>query len=390
MNRTAHRHRRPVERLDSGLDGRRGVTLIELMVGMTIGLLATLVVSQVMAFAEGQRRSITSGSDAQVNAALALYTLQREVQMAGYGLSASQTGLGCTIKSVNFTGANGGDRTLAPVVIVDGVSGAPDTLRVLSSGKDSFSVPILVTENHPTSGIGSDSFTVNNSLGVDNGDLMIVVPRVQSSSQTCTVIRANGAHTATSIFHDSGVGDSGAWNGASAGNLLATFPSGGYTAFEGYLVNLGSTLIDRTYSISAGGDLQVVEFDTATASSLAARVLFPQIVNIQALYGKDTSGDGVIDVYDNTTPTTAAGWQQVRAVRVALVARSAQYEKEDVTPTAPSWDLGSTPTVTGSSSCGSSQCISLKVDTDMSSNWKRYRYKVYDTVIPVRNLVWRS
>jgi type IV pilus assembly protein PilW len=163
----------------------------------------------------------------------------------------------------------------------------------------------------------------------------------------------------------------------------------GYPAGS-FLLNLGTGVVERTYSVSAGGDLQVVEFDTASAANLAARPLFPQIVNLQALYGKDTSGDGVIDVYDNASPTTPAGWRQVIAVRVAIVARSGQYEKEDVTPSAPEWDLGATPTVTGATACGSSQCMTLNVNGDMAANWRRYRYKVYDTVIPLRNVVWRS
>ncbi|MFM2347940.1 MAG: hypothetical protein RL654_2693, partial [Pseudomonadota bacterium] len=43
---------------------QRGVTLIELMVGMVIGLLAVLVISQVAILYEGRKRTITSGSDA--------------------------------------------------------------------------------------------------------------------------------------------------------------------------------------------------------------------------------------------------------------------------------------------------------------------------------------
>ncbi len=78
-------------------------------------------------------------------------------------------------------------------------------------------------------------------------------------------------------------------------------------------------------------------------------------------------------------------------LRVALVVRSTQYEKDPVTAAAPVWDLGASPPVTGASSCGSSQCLTLKVDGDINAtDWKHYRYKVYDTVIPLRNLIWRS
>jgi len=122
---------------------------------------------------------------------------------------------------------------------------------------------------------------------------------------------------------------------------------------------------------------------------------------LQALYGKDTDGDGTVDTYDRVTPTTAAGWQSIRAVRIALVARSGQREKEAVTVNKPSWDVGSTTTVNVSPatvSCGTgSKCISLNVDgvtytnpIDGADEWKHYRYKVFDTIVPIVNMLWTS
>lgn len=362
----------------------RGVTLIELMVGLVIALLSSIVIAQVMAFAEGQKRSAISGSDAQVNGALALYSLQRDVEMSGYGLSATSVGLGCTIKSPNYTSSNGGDRTLAPVLITNGASGASDSIRIIGSGKASFSVPIRVTGIHPKTGAGSTAFAVANNMGVQTGDLMIAVPPVPSSTDTCTVFKVNAASSAGFIPH--AVGDPGSWNQADN----AVYPAAGYPN-DSYLINIGPGLVDKTYSISAGGSLQLREFDgLPTAANLTPLEMFPQIVNLQAFYGKDSNGDGTIDVYDTVQPTTGLEWSRVMALRIALVARSGQFENEDVTPSAPVWDLGSTPTVTGSTACGTSQCLTLNVNADVTTDWRRYRYKVYDTVIPLRNLLWRS
>lgn len=374
----------------------RGVSLIELMVGLLIGLLAVLVISQVLFAVEGQKRTTTSGADAQLTGTLALYTLQRELEMAGYGLTTSQLGLGCTIRSLNFTATNGGaNRPLAPVIITNGASVAPDTIRIFSSSKPSFSVPTRVSSDHPLSGAGVTEFGVNNTIGVVagtatvTGDLMIAVPAAPDATNTCTVFRANGTGSVAgaTIAHNSGGTDTGAWNGPAQANLLALFPAAGYPAGS-YLVNLGAGLVDRTYSI-VSGNLQLAEFDTPTRT-LVTNDLFPQVANLQAYYGKDTTGDGSIDSYDTVTPTTPAGWAQVIAVRVAVVVRSTQYEKDEVTTAAPVWDLGSTPTVTDTSkvTCGTSQCLSIPVDG--VTDWKHYRYKLYDTVVPLRNLVWRS
>ena len=45
-----------------------------------------LVASQVMQAFEGQKRTSTGGNDSQTNGALAVYLLEQEIRMAGYGL----------------------------------------------------------------------------------------------------------------------------------------------------------------------------------------------------------------------------------------------------------------------------------------------------------------
>lgn len=362
----------------------RGISLIELMVGLLIGMLSVVVISQVMSFAEGQKRTTISGSDAQVNGALALFTIQRDVEMAGYGLAANSAGLGCIVKSPRYTSANGGDRTLAPVVIADGASGAPDSIRVMASSKNSFSVPTRVIGIHPKTGTGSDAFAVANNMGIVVGDLMVAVPPAPSVTNTCTVFKVHATSAANLVPH--ATGDPGTWNEADN----ATFPAVGYPN-DSYLINLGAGFVDRTYSISSSGALQLREFDgLPTAANLTERELFPQIVNLQAFYGKDTDGDGIVDVYNTVIPTNGLEWSRVVALRVAIVARSGQFEKEEVTASAPVWDLGSAPIVTSATTCGSSQCLTLNVNADITTYWKHYRYKVYDTVIPLRNLLWRS
>ena len=65
------------------------------------------------------------------------------------------------------------------------------------------------------------------------------------------------------------------------------------------------------------------------------------VVNLKAQYGLDTDNDGTVDTWQPATGNWSAAnlplqplatWQQIRAVRVAIVTRSAQYEKDAVTP----------------------------------------------------------
>src|SRR6218665_1935613 len=75
----------------------RGFTLLELMIGLLIGLITTLAVTIVMVDSEGIRRRITQGSDAQVNAAMAISALQRNLMHAGYGFMQTPKIINCPI-----------------------------------------------------------------------------------------------------------------------------------------------------------------------------------------------------------------------------------------------------------------------------------------------------
>jgi type IV pilus assembly protein PilW len=378
----------------------RGFTLVELMVGVLIGLLASLAVTQVMVGSEGQKRSTTSGSDAQVNGALALAALQRAIQPAGYGFAANPAALGCTVTAV-FNGnpiatlLPNFPTTLAPVIITQGASGAPDQIRVLASGKASYSVPLRIISPgyDPANAATKTQFPVASVAGVAGpyptsgtvtapGDLMLAVV---SSSTPCEIFQVTSNPGANALVYRAD--QPAAWNAAG-------FPAGAYGDGT-FLVNMGP-IVDATYSIGTQS-LRVTSLKIAAATSTPSydgpTELFSNIVNLKAMYGKGTGG--VVDTWDNITPATNADWQKVLAVRLALVARSAQYEKDEVTPANPQWDVGTVIAVTGTVACttGSSKCLSLHVDNlsnPSDTEWKHYRYKVFDTVIPLRNMLWNS
>ncbi|MEY2876054.1 MAG: hypothetical protein RLZZ373_3425 [Pseudomonadota bacterium] len=385
---------------------QRGVTLIELMVGMVIGLLAVLVIAQVTTVYEGRKRTITAGSDAQVNGALALQTLQRDVQTSGYGLSEGGA-TGCRIVGQRTGMATRFERTLAPVVITDGADGAADSLDVLMSNHADFALPTRVAGNHLRAG---NLFVIGNNTGLGHhkGDLMLAVP-IPTPDPTdpvryCSLfnLSADPVPGSNQLFHDAGA--DGPWNQ----DLVTTvFPGAQSTdlsyAAGSLLLDLG-TLVSRRFCVTGLADAQCdtaasqspyqlrqISFDSGTGLT-SADDLYPQIVQLQAVYGMDTSAiaDQVADVWTAVSPTTAKGWQRVVAVRVAVVARSTQNEQrparsngsaaEWVTPSLPVWYPDG---VTAEP---------LRVDKappGAGDDWRNYRYKVFETVIPLRNLLWQ-
>lgn len=385
----------------------RGFTLIELMVGLAVGLIATIVIAQVLAVAESQKRSTTSGSDAQVNGAIALYQVARDVQMAGYGISNATRGLGCEIRA-KYEGGALMNFALVPLTVTDGADGNPDTVEILMSVNGAYSLPIRIVVDHPRT---AANFFTNTTLGVAEGDLMIAVPKTIDADNWCSVLNVTGlggqgnengnggqggggAQGQNQVIHNSG--NDGVWNQPGGQSI---FPDDGYQAGS-YLLNLGQ-MIQRVYRVknvkpdgTPAHELEhtVSVFTGSAGVAPLTESLFPHIVNLQAYYGKDTNGDGTIDQYDNVQPTNNAEWLQVKAVRMAIVARSAQFEKDVVTAAEPQWDVGNSPPVAGAVDCGDSMCVTLKVDglPGMDADWNHYRYKVYDTVIPLRNVLWNS
>ncbi|HAL15173.1 MAG TPA: hypothetical protein DCP32_00020 [Anaerolineaceae bacterium] len=84
----------------------------------------------------------------------------------------------------------------------------------------------------------------------------------------------------------------------------------------------------------------------------------------------------MIDADASGTVGDAGDINRIYALRFALVARSGLLEKPDpatgvcnTTTTGPVWSGG---------------VISLAAD----ANWQCYRYKTFETVVPLRNAIW--
>ena len=77
------------------LNREAGMSLVELMVAMLIGLIGIVIITHLYVTNDQYKRSTTGAGTAQVNGAVALYTLEREIRMAGYGINHSEA-LNCT------------------------------------------------------------------------------------------------------------------------------------------------------------------------------------------------------------------------------------------------------------------------------------------------------
>ncbi len=384
-----------------------GFSLVEIMVGIAIGLLGVLVMMQVSVIFEGQKRTTTTGSDALTNGMTTLYSVEQDVRRAGYGLGVTGA-LGCDVKR----SANGAATSfkLTPITITDGANGLPDTIRILASSKGGWSVPNTITTNHP---LQATNIFLNTTLGVNVGDMMVLY---QAGAPNCTLIQATSIPNGNvQILHQPlPVSPSIIkWNPPSGDGI---YPPGGFSV-GATAINLGS-LIDHTYSIGTAGpsfNLLLTDYSTST-NSPTDQIVASDIVNLQAQYGFDTSSPqtdaqvtrwsaAMLDADGNGIVGDSGDLARIYAVRMAVVARSTLKEKPNpatgicditiATATANPARAANNPTWTAANpTTGALETTAIDVsrnpDGTANSAWQCYRYKVFETVIPLRNLLWRE
>ena len=93
------------------------------------------------------------------------------------------------------------------------------------------------------------------------------------------------------------------------------------------------------------------------------------------------------------SPPIRCARARILAVRMALVGRSAAYDKKleaDGGLGNPTWS-GTTAVTSGTPTNPTALTIDLSSSLGANNNsWKGYRYKALETTIPLRNMVWRG
>jgi type IV pilus assembly protein PilW len=348
---------------------------------------------QVYATSEERKRTTTGTSDAQINGNLAMFTLENSIRSAGFGMvSANNNMLGCNTLAYNSNRATP-DFTfvMAPLVINPGAAGAPDSITVIAG-----SSPTVVEGSKFVAGAASGAdLPLKNAAGFLAGDLVVA----NEAGLSCSVAEITGFDAAAinTIKHAVATSYSYVDTANNPVTKTSSYNKGGgsgvaYSA-NALLYTLGRSPSMVTYQI-ANEKLQtntVIPYVAAPTADIG-----DAIVQLKALYGKDTDGDNVVETWNTALPANATQWLQVRAVHIALLARSAKFEKTVVTPdcvvtgtpsdTKPPmlyWHNGANPV-----------CFTMTNLTGGASatenDWHHYRYRVYETVVPLRNMIWSN
>lgn len=357
----------------------RGFTLVELLVGVAIGLIGIFVIFNTFAVAENVKRTSTGGGDAQVNGSIGLFTMERDSRVAGYGINVMAL-LGCRmlIYDEGYDPPREGVFLMVPVEITQpentvpaGPANGPDTIAFMFGSSDKVFVPTKLTQSMPAP---SSDYKVEDRYGFEPGDVIVGAER----GKDCAIGQVSEVPGSALTSNDNVIHNSGNYTKNGVVRHTRYNPPGGhgvrYSKESGLLYNLGELPSRNIYSI-AGSRLNV-QNDFTDDQPMP---ILDNIVQLQAEYGKATDRVTlIVDHWDNVTPPAGSEeWQLIVAVRLALVARSTTPEKADpdgqcrTTTAFPTWAGGA---------------IDLSVT---GADWQCYRYKVFQTVVPIRNMFWK-
>lgn len=356
---------------------QQGFSLVELMIGLVIGLLATVVIMNVFSVFEQQKRITTGGSDAQTNGAIALFNLQRDIQAAGYGLPVYGSDFSPFNCPVDTTVDHDGTIAipnpatpaigLSPIVITDG-NGAngSDTISIRTGNSMKGGVAVSME-----AGTATNVAQVDNNMGCAMNDVVLVInlsaPALACSMTRVTALTAAGVTPVKITL--------GAITNVAVGNALACL--GIWNEFQYTITN---NQLTRSGEVAAG------------VPSTAAVPIVPDIVNMQAQYGVSaTPGNNQVTQWVDATGIwvnpTVVDRNRIKAIRIAIVARSGLLGNANITAACSSLTAAN-PTGLCAWDGAAAGSAAPAIDLSADANWQRYRYRVYESIIPVRNIIW--
>jgi type IV pilus assembly protein PilW len=288
-------------------------------------------------------------------------------------------------------------------------------------GTDTVLISYGSSENFVT-GVGADqpsnssaNYSVqNNRDGFKPGDLVIAVQPGGGAggATTCLMQEITGVPSASSCGAGGGGGsnelihNTGKYKNPNQGCQMVdpthnkpggiNDPSTG-AAMPALNSQNGGTLFDigalpqvKVYAIR-GGALTFCDMMTQDCTNTANYApMVTGIASLRAVYGKDTDADGVVNNWDRAALLTAADANTVIAAAVELTAKSGLKEKSSSGATGCDTTTVASRPDPAQDWFGVSLAAGSQIDlSGTAADWQCYRYKLFQTSVPLRNMIWR-
>ncbi len=376
---------------------QRGMTLVEVMVGLAIGLIGMLVIFQTVTVWDARTRATSAGSDSQVTGTIAMYNLERDLRLAGQGFgTADSTTMGCQVSGYDANASAAVGFPMTPVILVNNdATNQPDQIATLYGNSAYF------TSDQTYAAGSAHSIGTFDRTGFKSGDIAIIANtgNANPASADCQLVEVTDDSTAVDSktlsfnvvsyphYYLNGVSKNSRFNAAAG--IGASFPSG-------KVFSMGPSPRRNVWSVASG--VLGKQDDLAIQVASGFFPVAEGVIDMKAEYGYDADDDKVVAGTEWSRALVApVDWSRVRAIRVALLVRSRNYEKPGVVNSAeqnwsapnPQWhkDGGATPVPFVMHNVDGTTDTFAPGDAD-PNNWRNYRYTVYEKVFPLRNVIW--
>lgn len=359
-----------------------GLTLIELMVALVIGMLVMLAATTGATYFESNRRNTMGNNGALENGIATGFNLQREIQGAGlwtvnapcqkiykYNYTTNAWEVSSDVSTASMLGA--------PVSIT-GAASATDSDSITVRGiSRMMGAPVTLTNNAS----GAD-LPVSDTSSFNIGDSILLRPPTGSSTPAACYVAVVTQVQTSAMRIQTRPSDTGLSVNAS--------PSTYNWPTNSQVFNLGQ-FRTATYQVTAtSGSIEKFTFETVENG--ATTVLAENIVLLRAQYGVSANATNIgIDHWVNADSTDAMA-NRLRAVRIIVVARSQQpnLKDKDSSGSCITTTSSNSPSIGSIWNTSSNDDTPKALDLGISTNATRscYQYRATTLTIPLKNYIF--
>ncbi|GAA7759338.1 PilW family protein [Cupriavidus metallidurans] len=369
-----------------------------------------------MSVSEGRKRTTMSVNDINQGGMFALYQLDKAVRSAGSGFSQNwPLTYGCRLNvnlngdqilplpatiAAPFTGlpAQLGGLRLAPVLIVQNgtplATGSSDVLITMAGNAGFGEIPAEFSGTAPALAGNVVNLSLVNTMTFNDGNLVLVADRndAQGNVQPCYVGQVQTGFTGSVAVQ---LPLAGAYNASAGKDGDATSISATGIAMNLGNVGAGNLPGFAVYGVGANQTLMFYDLLQSGGNGYGTVPLADGVLEMHALYGIDPNNNGTISwqaptgAFDaaqlsNGSQTAAANLYAIKAVRIGLILRTSLPERaQELIGSA------SAATATGVVSPGPlvlfADVPGLSYTRTLQGAEQNYRYRVFETTIPLRN-----
>ncbi|WP_460805703.1 PilW family protein [Microbulbifer agarilyticus] len=309
--------------------GQKGISLVELMISITIGLILMTGVVQLFLSSRATFSTQQALARVQESGRLAMEFLAEDIRMAGY--------MGCMSRNLNVTNTlnNSSDLAYNFEIGIEGLNNVGATPPAgypsdIVAGTDVLVVRgangngVDITQNNNGAQLFAEDTGVTASCGgLDSYSGLceqdILVATDCSKARVFQVINLTESGGKINVVHSNGGGGS-----VVPGNAISSWG--------------GNSNPEETF----GDDAEIIKMNTSVyyiANNAASGQpslwqqtngglpleLLEGVEDMQLTYGRDTSGNSIPDTYvDASALTTSAAWEDISSVRVQLLIQSTE------------------------------------------------------------------